>query len=171
MTQTAHVSREHHTTYIALGSNLGNRLHYLQAAATALAVTAGISMRTAEVYESDPVERTDQPDFLNTVVELTTYLKPLDLLATLQSIERNLGRERVVRFGPRTIDLDILLFDDEYICFQSLQVPHPRMWQRSFALVPLADLDPNRRGLGGRTIRDLAAEVHGGGIRHVGCLW
>lgn len=159
-----------HTAYIGIGSNLGDRLQYLRQAAVALESDARI-LRTAPVFETDPVELLDQPAFFNTVLEVQTNLRPLELLAVLHEIEHALGRERVVRFGPRTVDLDILLYDDEYVCFQSLQIPHPRMWQRAFVLVPLAHLVPDRRGPGGRALADLAAEFHGRGVRHVGCLW
>lgn len=128
-------------------------------------------VRSAPVYETDAVELVTQPPFLNTVLEVRTRLRPLALLQAVHEVENALGRERVIRFGPRTADLDILLYDDEYVCFQSLQIPHPRMWQRAFVLVPLADLIPEQRGLSGRTVRELASEFHGRGVRHVGCLW
>lgn len=163
-------TRQVHRAYVGIGSNLGDRLGYLRQAVAQLADCA-VSLRVADVYESDPVDYLDQPDFLNTVAEVGTQLSPLPLLARLQAIEQSLGRERTVRFGPRTVDLDILLFDDEYICFRSLQIPHPRLWQRAFALLPLAGLAPHKRGLGGRTLCELAAEAEGRGIRHVGRLW
>ncbi len=159
-----------HTAYIGIGSNLGDRLQYLRRAAGAFDVEAQI-VRTAPIFETDPVELLEQPAFFNTVLEVRTDLRPLELLAALHEIEHGLGRERLIRFGPRTVDMDILLYDDEYVCFQSLQIPHPRMWQRAFVLVPLAHLVPDRRGPGGRTVADLAAEFHGRGVRHVGCLW
>jgi 2-amino-4-hydroxy-6-hydroxymethyldihydropteridine diphosphokinase len=158
-----------HTAYVALGSNLGRREAFLKSAIDCLRALG--SIRASSVYETDPVGYTEQPPFLNMVVELQTALRPLELLKQLLAIEQEHGRTRDIRFGPRTLDLDLLLYDDEYICFQSLQVPHPRMWERAFVLVPLAELVPNRRGLGGVSIKSLAEQVaREGEIRRVGHL-
>lgn len=160
-----------HTAYIGIGSNLGNRRQYLDTAVLALGALADGRIRCSGVYETAPVLRTDQPDFLNLVAELHVPLRPLDLLRALHDIEQANGRVRTVRFGPRTLDLDILIFDDDYVCFQNLQVPHPRMWERAFVLIPLAELAPLYRGLGGRTIVQMAALHTGEGIRYVGRFW
>lgn len=160
-----------HLAYIGVGSNLGNRAAYLRAAVEALTALSCGRIRYSSVYESDAVEQTDQPDYLNMVVEVSVQLRPFELLTELNWIEQQNGRIRTVRFGPRTLDLDILFFDDEYVCFQALQIPHPRLWERSFTLVPLAELSPDRRGLGGRTIAEIAEERTGRGIRYVGPVW
>jgi 2-amino-4-hydroxy-6-hydroxymethyldihydropteridine diphosphokinase len=159
-----------HVAYIGIGSNLGDRYQYLRDAVEALRQVG--TVRCSAVYETEPVGYAEQPQFLNMVVELATELKPLPLLERLMEIEREHGRVRSIRYGPRTLDLDILLYDNDYICFRNLQVPHPRMWQRAFVLVPLADLVPDRRGLGGHSIKTMADRLLlGGGIRRVGCVW
>ncbi|CAM3962225.1 2-amino-4-hydroxy-6-hydroxymethyldihydropteridine diphosphokinase [Alicyclobacillus pomorum] len=160
---------ETHTAYVALGSNLGRREAFLKSAVECLR-TMG-SIQCSSVYETEPVGYTEQPPFLNMVVELQTTLPPLELLNQLLAIEREHGRTRDIRFGPRTLDLDLLLYDDEYICLRMLQVPHPRMWERAFVLVPLAELVPHRRGLGGSSIKSLAEQIaREGEIRRVGHL-
>jgi 2-amino-4-hydroxy-6-hydroxymethyldihydropteridine diphosphokinase len=130
--------------YVGLGANLGDRSAMLRAAVEhfrrdpALTV-AGVST----VRETDPVGYVDQPRFLNAVVAIDTDLPPRELLDRLLGIERRLGRTREgPRFGPRTIDLDLLLYGDEQIDEPGLQVPHPRLHERLFALEPLAELDP-----------------------------
>jgi 2-amino-4-hydroxy-6-hydroxymethyldihydropteridine diphosphokinase len=100
-------------------------------------------VRSSRVYESDPVGGPPQPDFLNAVVEVSTVLSPLDLLASCLSIEREMGRIRAVRWGPRVIDIDVLTYGRESIREPSLVVPHPRMHRRAFVLVPLLELDPD----------------------------
>jgi 2-amino-4-hydroxy-6-hydroxymethyldihydropteridine diphosphokinase len=96
----------------------------------------------APLYRTAPVGYADQDDFINTVAEINTTLSPRQLLAALQQIESDLGRVRVIRWGPRTLDLDILLYGEQTIAEPDLQVPHPRMIQRAFVMVPLADLNP-----------------------------
>ncbi len=158
-----------HTAYVGLGSNLGMREEFLKSAIACLRAMG--SIRPSSVYETEPVGYTQQPPFLNMVVELQTVLPPLGLLKQLLAIEHEHGRTRDIRFGPRTLDLDLLLYDDEYICLRILQVPHPRMWERAFVLVPLAELVPHRRGLGGASIKSLAEQIaREGEIRCVGHL-
>ncbi|MGB9343363.1 2-amino-4-hydroxy-6-hydroxymethyldihydropteridine diphosphokinase, partial [Trichococcus sp.] len=98
--------------------------------------------RVSSIYESKPVGYLDQPDFLNLVFEAETDLLPLDLLDSCQSIEQELGRVRTIRFGPRTLDVDIVLYGVESIKEERLTVPHPRMQERSFVLLPLQELNP-----------------------------
>lgn len=160
-----------HEVFIALGSNLGNREEYLLRATEALEKLMTSPLKCSRVYETKPVGFVDQPDFLNLVVQSTTQLQPLQLLEQLHEIEQKLGRKRNIRFGPRTIDLDILLFGNRYECFHDLQIPHPRMWQRAFVMVPLAELAPGRRGLGGESVSVLAARIaKEGGLHNVGYL-
>jgi len=137
--------------FIAFGSNLGDRLANLQQAARLLRDHAGVEfVRASEIYETDPVGRVDQGRFLNAAAEVETTLSPRALLNLLLSIERELGRDRGrdrgagERWGPRAIDLDLLLYDDAEIDEPGLTLPHPRMHERLFVLVPLADIAPER---------------------------
>lgn len=131
------------TAYIGLGSNLGDREGYLRRALRRLEEAgAGHVRRVSPVYETDPWGYADQGPFLNLVAEIETDLTPSALLAGAQAIERELGRERTLRWGPRTIDLDILLYGDLIWDKPELTLPHPRLAERAFVLVPLADLDP-----------------------------
>ena len=132
------------TATLALGSNLGDRLATLQQAVDLLGAEPGIALiRCSRVWETDPVGGPPQPDFLNAVVRAEVDLEPLDLLAACQRVETALGRVREVRWGPRTIDIDILLFDARAIDDPDLVVPHPRMRERAFVLMPLLDIDPD----------------------------
>jgi 2-amino-4-hydroxy-6-hydroxymethyldihydropteridine diphosphokinase len=129
------------TSYVALGSNLQNPESQLQAAVAALDQLEDVRVAaTSPVYRSAAVGPGEQPDYLNAAVALITALPPLELLAALQDIEDRQGRQRGERWGPRTLDLDILLYGDQHIDLPRLQVPHPRLAERNFALVPLADL-------------------------------
>lgn len=128
--------------YIGLGSNISPRLSYLNEAVTALQAVEQISITNqSAIYQTDPVGYEDQNKFLNQVIEIETTLKPVELLEACQSVEEKLGRERTVRWGPRTIDLDLLLYNEEIIELDQLLIPHPRMVQRAFVLVPLTELD------------------------------
>lgn len=130
--------------YIALGTNIEPREAYLTGALEKITEHEEIKMNNiSSIYETDPVGYTDQADFLNMIIEVETTLSPMDLLAYCQGIENRLGRERDIRFGPRTIDLDILLYGEETVSTDELTVPHPRMHERAFVLVPLAELAPS----------------------------
>ncbi|MFL5736839.1 MAG: 2-amino-4-hydroxy-6-hydroxymethyldihydropteridine diphosphokinase [Actinomycetota bacterium] len=130
------------SAYAGLGSNLGDRLANLRDAVLALSATPGVRVqRSSSVYETSPVGGPEQGDFLNAVVEISTDLEPHALLKALQRIENELGRVRAERFGPRTIDLDLLLYGDERIDEPDLIVPHPRMRERAFVVVPLLELE------------------------------
>lgn len=133
-----------HLAYIALGSNLGNRLENLQAALRSMPPDIRL-LAQSPVYESTPWGYADQPDFLNMVVLAETDLPPERLLARLKAIEVALGRQPMFRYGPRLIDLDILFYDDLILETQKLTIPHPRLAGRAFVLVPLADLAPDLR--------------------------
>ncbi|GMA57095.1 hypothetical protein GCM10025858_15980 [Alicyclobacillus sacchari] len=137
-----------HDVYIGAGSNVGKRLFHLDAAVCGLR-DIGEIVQCSPVYETDPVGYANQDKFLNMVVHLRTTAKPRELLEYLARLEQQARRERTIRFGPRTLDLDILLYDNDYYCVSDLQIPHPRMWERAFVIVPLADLTPDRLGLGG----------------------
>jgi 2-amino-4-hydroxy-6-hydroxymethyldihydropteridine diphosphokinase len=143
--------------FIGLGSNLGEREQNLRAALERLSELG--RLRSSAVRETDPVGVTDQPKFLNAVAELHTQLPARELLDRLLGIERDLGRDRSVetRWGPRTIDLDLLLFGDEVIDEPGLTVPHPRLAERGFVLEPLYEIDPELVLPDGRRIEDLVA--------------
>ena len=130
--------------YVGLGANLGEREGALHAAVAALDATEGIVVVAVSAFrETDPVEYLDQPRFLNGAAAVDTTLSPRELLDALLAVERTLGRIREgPRFGPRTIDLDLLLYGDESFDEPGLTVPHPRLHERAFALEPLSDLDP-----------------------------
>lgn len=133
-----------HTAYIGLGANLGDAPAALRSAVQALAALPGTQLlKCSALYCSAPVDATG-PDFFNAVAAVRTELSPHDLLAALQSIETAAGRERPYRNAPRTLDLDILLIDDLAIDAPSLTVPHPRMHERAFVLLPLAEIAPGR---------------------------
>ena len=123
--------------YVGLGANLGDREATIRAAVAELPGVVAVST----LRETDPVGITEQPRFLNGVVALETDLTPRELLDVLLAVERRLGRERRERWGPRTIDLDLLLYGDQTLDEPGLAVPHPRLHERRFALEPLAELD------------------------------
>lgn len=127
--------------YLALGSNIGNREETLQKAIRRLHEQPGIRvLRVSSVYETDPVGYVDQAAFLNMAVAVETELSPDLLLETALSIEKELGRVRTIRWGPRTIDIDVLLYGHETVQKEHLVIPHPAMAKRAFVLVPLRDV-------------------------------
>jgi 2-amino-4-hydroxy-6-hydroxymethyldihydropteridine diphosphokinase len=129
--------------YVGLGSNLGDRLRFLQSAVQALDRVRGTSIRrTSSVYETEPVGKKDQPFFMNMIVELRTELDVLELHGACKLIEKSVGRTTAERWGPREIDLDILYFGKECISRPDLTIPHPEIPRRRFVLVPLAELAP-----------------------------
>ena len=136
--------REPVLAYVGLGANLGDAGAALHTALSRLTSAPGVlSCRASGHYRSAPVDATG-PDYLNAVAELRTTLSAMDVLALLQSLENQAGRERPYRNAPRTLDLDLLLYGDARIDAPTLQVPHPRMWSRAFVLLPLGELAPER---------------------------
>lgn len=129
--------------YVGLGSNLGDREEQIrQAIDELIKLPQTVLLRASSLYDTEPVGETDQPDFLNAVALLDTDLDARQLLWNLLLIEKRLGRVRTAKWGPRLIDLDLLLFGEESIEEEDLRVPHPEITRRAFVLVPLVELDP-----------------------------
>ena len=147
--------------YVGLGANLGDRGGTLVRAIELLEERDGIDVvATSSFLETDPVGYLDQPRFLNAAVAIETELSPEELLAVLLEVERELGRTREgPRFGPRTIDLDLLLVDGVTLDEPGLTVPHPRLHERAFALAPLAELDPALEIPGKGSVGQLLARI------------
>lgn len=146
------------TVYLSLGSNLGDREGNLRDAVERLGAAGVRVLRVSPVWETEPLEARDQPWFLNLVVEAETELLPKMLLARAAKIEAELGRKRLRPKGPRTIDIDILLYGNAVIDSPELIVPHPRMNERRFVLEPLAELAPDlRHPVTRRTVRETLA--------------
>ena len=133
------------TVYLALGSNIGDREANLREAVRRLSESGIHVSKRSSIYETEPVDYLDQPWFLNCVLEAETELKPHALLQSLRAIESQLGSQKEFAKGPRKLDLDILLYGSETVATPDLQIPHPRMLQRRFVLVPLAEIAPNLR--------------------------
>jgi 2-amino-4-hydroxy-6-hydroxymethyldihydropteridine diphosphokinase len=132
------------TAFISLGSNIGNRYDYLSKAIEYLNKHPKIQLvNTSSVYETDPVGYEDQDLFLNMVIEIQTEWSPLELLDFCLKVELELGRKREIVWGPRTIDLDILLYNQENIKSEKLIIPHPRMLERNFVMIPLSEIKPD----------------------------
>jgi 2-amino-4-hydroxy-6-hydroxymethyldihydropteridine diphosphokinase len=143
--------------YIGLGSNLGDRRATLERAVELLDAPDLTVVAVSELRETDPVDYLDQPRFLNGAAAVETELPAPELLKRLLAVERELGRERdaAVRFGPRTVDLDLLLYGSETIDAPGLTVPHPRLAERGFVLEPLVELDPELTLPDGRPLREI----------------
>ena len=156
---------KHIIAYLGLGSNVGNRLSNLERALELLDATDGILVaRRSSIYETEPWGMTEQPPFLNAAVEIRTSLQPGDLLAAVKAIEEAMGRVTTVRYGPRNIDVDILLYGNLVIDWQTpdLQIPHSSMLERAFVLIPLTEIAGHiQHPTAKRTIEDLAADIEG----------
>jgi 2-amino-4-hydroxy-6-hydroxymethyldihydropteridine diphosphokinase len=152
--------------YVGLGSNLGDRAAYLLLGLSALSrLPKTHLLRLSPVYETAPVGP-PQPPYLNMVAELETELSPKGLLAEMLRVEKALGRERRERWGPRTLDLDLLLYGDLVLEEEGLSVPHPRLHERAFVLVPLLDLLPEgRHPLLGQSFAELLASLDASSVR------
>ena len=148
------------TAFISIGSNVGDREQQIDAAVQALA-ERGIRVKNkSSIYSTEPVDVETQGWFLNCVVEVETDLMPRQLLRALQQIENELGRKRLVRRGPRVIDLDILLYSSSVVRAPELEIPHPRLTERRFVLVPLAEIAPGlRHPVENKSIEELLAET------------
>ena len=136
------------TAYIAIGTNIGDRKKNIESAVNALDKVPMIMVKKlSSIYETEPWGYLEQEKFLNAVVKVSTTLSPNALLGACLGIEAAMGRERKIKNGPRTIDLDVLLYDDVKIYTEELMIPHPRMLERSFVLKPLCDLLPEEKYL------------------------
>jgi 2-amino-4-hydroxy-6-hydroxymethyldihydropteridine diphosphokinase len=158
--KAANIAPVSKTAFVGIGSNLGDREDNLRRAVELLSAEDGIAVTgVSEIRETEPVGPVEQGPFLNGAVRIETDLGPRELLARLLAVEQRLGRVREERWGPRTIDLDLLLYGDEVIDEDGLTVPHPRLRERRFVLEPLADLAPKLvvPGLGG--VEELLAEL------------
>ena len=151
-----------HDAFVGLGANLGDRLAVIEAAIESIDDVEGIAVvDVSGVYETAPVGGPDQDPYLNAVVRTSTTLAPLDLLHELQLIEAAFGRDRSaeVRWGPRTLDLDVLLYGELVLDTPNLVLPHPRLHERAFALIPLLEVHPGGRMPDGRSISRLIASL------------
>ncbi|MFT3784247.1 MAG: 2-amino-4-hydroxy-6-hydroxymethyldihydropteridine diphosphokinase [Nibricoccus sp.] len=158
------------TAYLGLGSNLGDRKRFLSDAILAINSASGIRVeKISSIYETDPVGVVDQPKFLNLVVEIATTLEPKDLLASCLGIEKKLGRVRKERWGPRTIDIDVLWFGGEVVDQPELTLPHPRLKERAFVLAPLAEIAPHVL-IDGESVAEFTANLDQTGVRSIGPL-
>ena len=148
------------TVYLSLGSNKGDRAQYIARAIVALAEHGVNVIQKSSLYETEPIQTSSKRWFLNCVIEAETKLLPPQLMHTLLDIERSLGRRRRVLRGPRFIDMDILLYDDRVVNTDHLKVPHPRMAERRFVLVPFAEIAPEtRHPVYNKTVTELLAET------------
>ncbi len=152
-----------HVAYISVGSNLGHKLENCRAGVAALSDSVSVRLiDQSPIYRTEPVDFLDQDWFVNYVVKIETALDPLDLLNSIHSIEHAAGRMRdSIRFGPRVLDLDIILFDDLVLDDSTLTIPHPRMHKRRFVLKPICDIDPEvRHPVLQQTMRSLLANLN-----------
>jgi 2-amino-4-hydroxy-6-hydroxymethyldihydropteridine diphosphokinase len=156
------------TAFLALGSNIGDREANLREAVHHLESDGIHVLRRSSLYETAPRELLDQPWFLNAVVEVETSLFPVQLLARVREIERQMGRRRVTPKGPRNIDIDILFYARSVISTAELEVPHPRIAQRRFVLEPLAEIAPDfRHPVTGQTANEMLAFLEPQGTRRL----
>ena len=144
--------------FLGLGSNLGDRAHYLEEAVSALRSPTIKIVATSRVYETEPWGVMDQPLYWNQVIEVETTLEPLDLLHVCQAIEQRLGRERKVHWGPRTIDIDLLIYDNKVNESEELMLPHPYLEERAFVITPLREIAPKLVLPSGRPISEVSGE-------------
>lgn len=154
--------------YVGLGSNIGDRTQYLVQACAMLQQHAAITVKAvSSLYKTDPVGVTEQDWFLNAVARLDTTLSPIALLNVTQNTEQRLGRVPTFRWGPRCIDIDILLYDDVEVRTPDLTIPHALLHERAFVLVPLHELAPDLLLPGGETVRDLLTALSTDGVQRL----
>ncbi|MHB8840799.1 MAG: 2-amino-4-hydroxy-6-hydroxymethyldihydropteridine diphosphokinase [Candidatus Aquicultor sp.] len=157
--------------FLSLGSNLGDRGMQLRQAVRAIAGHEAIDLvKTSSVYETEPVGDVPQQNFYNIVIEITTDLSPHELLEAAHAVEGSLNRKRELHWGPRTIDVDILLYDNALINEEDLVIPHPEMLKRAFVLVPLLEIEPDIVLPRGGSALDYLHEVAGQKVEKIGSL-
>jgi 2-amino-4-hydroxy-6-hydroxymethyldihydropteridine diphosphokinase len=167
-TGTAGAERGGRTVWLGLGTNLGDRAQNLARALAGLRAHIAVEAVSA-IYATDPYGYTEQPEFWNAAVKGLTDLRPDELLAALQQVERDVGRTPTFRMGPRIMDIDILLYDDVVMDVPGLTLPHPGILQRAFVLLPLLDIEPDlRHPVTGGPLGAVAAAVDTGGVRRLG---
>jgi len=156
-----------HRVFLSLGSNMGQKVDYLDNAVDIIKKNEFIhNVKVSSVYQTDPVGYLDQDVFVNIAVLLETTLEPYDLLRVCQDVEQALNRERLIRWGPRTIDVDIILYDDLTLDDEELTIPHPRMHERAFVLVPICELD-SELVIQSQKIQTLIETVDVSGVRKI----
>ena len=163
-TVSVSIEREWHDVIIALGSNMGDREGYLNGAVEKLNAVRGCRVKkVSDFIETPPYGVTDQEDFLNGCLEMETLMYPHELLDELHRIEKEAGRERIIRWGPRTLDLDIIFYDDMILQDDDLCIPHVEMHKREFVLKPLCGIAPYKRHpVTGKTVKEMLDEVNSG---------
>ena len=163
-TVSVSIEREWHDVVIALGSNMGDRESYLSGAVEKLNAVRGCRVKkVSDFIETPPYGVTDQADFLNGCLEMETLMYPHELLDELHRIEKEAGRERIIRWGPRTLDLDIIFYDDMILQDDDLCIPHVEMHKREFVLKPLCGIAPYKRHpVTGKTVKEMLDEVNSG---------
>lgn len=146
--------------FLGLGSNLGDRKSNIREALDRLSRNSDIRVkRVSSLYETAPVGVLDQPDFVNAVAAVETNLEPLELLRAVLDVEASMGRVRNSRWGPRVIDIDVLLYDNVRMCTSELTIPHPRMMERAFVIAPLAEIAPDLDLPDGRKPGDVLSDL------------
>ena len=153
--------------FLGLGSNLGDREANIRESIERLSHHPIRIEKVSSIYETAPVGLTDQPDFLNAVIEIETDLDPFELLDVVMNVEKELGRVRNIRWGPRVIDIDVLLYDDAIIDTPELVVPHPRMTERAFVMAPLAEIAPDLKLSDGRTPIEILEDLRDQSVKRI----
>ncbi|SHH55444.1 dihydroneopterin aldolase / 2-amino-4-hydroxy-6-hydroxymethyldihydropteridine diphosphokinase [Clostridium collagenovorans DSM 3089] len=156
------IFREKHKAFVAVGANMGDKRKNIEEAFEIINSSSHCKIKKiSEFYETEPVGYTEQDDFLNCAIEIETLLTPIELVRFLLSVEKNLKRERIIKWGPRTIDLDVILYDNIVSSDEEIIIPHPRMHERAFVLEPLNDIAPYEiHPILRKRVFELLKEVH-----------